>query len=457
MAETVVIDGNPVAAFIEAASVPLDADHRSGTLERAQAILVAHPEVARSGIHAPAILGDVDGVARSLESDPGAATTKGGPRGWDALTYLCFSRYLRLDRRRSEGFVRAATALLDAGANANTGFYSEDHEPEPVWESAIYGAAGVAHHAALTTLLLERGADPNDEETPYHAPETLDNAAVRALVESGKLNADSVATLLLRKADWHDHDGIKWLIEHGADANRMTRWHHTALHQAVRRDNHIANIEVMLEHGADATLPNRRDGRTAVSIAARRGRGDVLALVERRGVPIDLEGVERLIAACARDDAAGARGIAEREPALLRELIAKGGTFLAEFAGNGNSGGVEILIDLGVDVDALYVEGDGYFGIAPGSTALHVAAWRAWPSTVKGLLARGATVNRRDGHGRTPLALAVRACVDSYWTGRRSPESVEALLEAGASLDGVSFPSGYAEVDALLAARGRIC
>ena len=27
----------------------------------------------------------------------------------------------------------------------------------------------------------------------------------------------------------------------------------------------------------------------------------------------------------------------------------------------------------------------------------------------------------KDANGRTPLALAVRACVDSYWTGRRSP------------------------------------
>ena len=37
-----------------------------------------------------------------------------------------------------------------------------------------------------------------------------------------------------------------------------------------------------------------------------------------------------------------------------------------------------------------------------------------------------------DGRGRTPLQLAVRGCVDSYWTEYRSPESVKALLEAGA-------------------------
>ena len=58
---------------------------------------------------------------------------------------------------------------------------------------------------------------------PYHTPETYDNDALKALVESGRLTADSLSTMLLRKADWHDYDGLKYLLEHGADPNRMTR------------------------------------------------------------------------------------------------------------------------------------------------------------------------------------------------------------------------------------------
>src|SRR5580700_1006149 len=195
-----------------------------GSLDEGEAILAAHPEIVGSDVHTAAILGDDAAVRRFLELDPANATAKGGPRGWDALTYLCFSKYLRLDRARSDGFVRAATALLDAGARANTGFWESDHQPEPEWESAIYGAAGVAHHAAMTRLLLERGADPNDEETPYHTPETYDNDALKALVESGTLTADSLTTMLLRKSDWHDYDGLTYLLDHGADPNRMTRW-----------------------------------------------------------------------------------------------------------------------------------------------------------------------------------------------------------------------------------------
>src|SRR5262245_59374828 len=129
-----------LAAFVEAACVPLTGGHASGTLDRALAILEAHPDLASGTIHGAAILGEHSAVRRFLELDPGNSTLKGGPRDWDALTHLCFSRFLRLDRARAGGFVRAARALLAAGASANTGFSSDDHRL-PEFESALYGAA----------------------------------------------------------------------------------------------------------------------------------------------------------------------------------------------------------------------------------------------------------------------------------------------------------------------------
>jgi hypothetical protein len=129
-----------------------------------------------------------------------------------------------------------------------------------------------------------------------------------------------------------------------------------------------------------------------------------------------------------------------------------GGTLLAEFAGVGNTNGVRNLLDLGVNITSLYKEGDGYFGTARDSMAIHVAAWRANHATLKLLIERGSPVDVVDGKGNTPLALAVRACVDSYWSDRRSPESVDALLQAGASVEGIHLPTGYHEVDELIRA-----
>jgi len=443
---------NPVAAFIEAAIW-------HGTLDAAEAILAAHPDIARNSVHVAAILGDDAAVRRLIAADRRNVITKEEPYGGDALVYLCLSKYLRLDKTRSAGFLRAATALLDAGADPNTGFWSKDEYHE--FETALYGAAGVAHHAELTRLLLERGADPNDNETFYHAPESYDNAALKALVESGKMRPDLLAGMLLRKADVHDHEGIKYLLEHGADPNQMTRWGYTALHQALRRDNHLRNIKLMLEHGADPAIKTVTkvkapftpdfEQRSSFAIGAHRGRGDVLKAMEQRGIALEFSDVDRLIAACARNDAAAVHAIAERTPQLVQELLAKGGRLLAEFAGNDNAEGVQLLLDLGVSVDALY-DGDPYFDIAKDSTALHVAAWKAWPKTVKLLIERGAPINAEDAKGRTALMLAVKACVDSYWMNRRWPESTDALLKAGASISGVDYPSGYAEVDALLQA-----
>jgi len=264
---------DPRAAFLAAA-------FWHGTLDQAAAILAAHPEIASSDIHTAAVLGDDAAVRRFLVADPHNATTKSGPRNVDALTYLCFSAYLRLDAARSDAFVRAATALLDAGASATAGFFDATHLPQPEWESVLYGAAGVAHHPGVTRLLLDHGADPNDEETPYHAPETDDNTVVKMLVETGKLTPESLSVMLIRKHDWHDYEGVKYLLEHGVDPNLERHRGWVPIHHAIQRDNSLAIIDLLLDHGAD---PQRtKDGLTHGRPGGRHAQPSVLQRDEKR-------------------------------------------------------------------------------------------------------------------------------------------------------------------------------
>lgn len=447
---------DPVGAFLEVASIDRHGWHGSGTLEHADLLLRRHPHVGSANIYTAAILGDDVAVRAFLAHNPdqahSLATAPGGPFEWEPLTYLCFSRYLRIDKSRSEAFVRAAQALLEAGSSANACWYDTiDDPPRQVPETVLYGAAGLAQHIELTRLLVAYGADPNDEETPYHVPETYDNRVLEVLLDSRRFNERSLATVLSRKADWHDEKGLALTLAHGANPNFLTVWGHSPFQHAIRRDNSVVAIEQLLSHGADPYLRNRKDHRNAFQMAAYEGRGDLLDLFVARGfAPQYEQPLDRLVAACARADRTAAASALSETPPLLDQLLQIGGTVLAHFAGTGNLAGVRVLLDLGVPVDARWSEGDSYWELAKDSTALHVAAWRARHDVVSELIVRGADVSRMDARGRAPLQLAVRACVDSYWKSTRKPDSVAALLAAGAKTDNLELPSGYDAIDALL-------
>jgi len=408
-----------------------------GSTNQAEALLASYPDIADSSIYTVALLGKESIVRQFLDKDPSLATAKGGALGWDALTYLCFSRFLR--SLPSASFVSTAQTLISAGADVNTGFFDDQHTPHAEWESALYGVAGVAFHPQLTRLLLDNGANPNDNEVPYHSPESYDNRAFQLLLESGKMTADSMATMLLRKCDIHDTEGIRLALQSGADPNRVTIWGVTALHQAILRDNHLQNILMILEHGADPGSLSQKDGRSAIVMAAQRGRADILQLFRDYGFDISLQGIEELARACAMDETA--TGILSAE---------YGGMLLGGFAGNNNAAGIGRILDLNIQADTPYVEGDAYFGIPKNSTALQIAAWRGAHDALKVLISKGADVNAKDANGNTPLLLAIRACTDSYWMDGRKPDSIAALISSGAKTDGIILPTGYDEADRLL-------
>ncbi len=428
MRETQAPRQDPSAEFI-------DVSVWHGSLDRAREILAAHPEVASSDIHTAALLGDHEVVARFLAEDPANATAKGGPRNWDALTHLCFSKFLRIEPSRTEGFLKAATALLDAGANPNTGFFEENHQPKPEWECALYGAAGVAHHPELTRLLLDRGADPNDGEVAYHSPETLDNRTIHVLVESGKLTQDTIGMMLARKFNWHDDEGVHWLLEHGADPD-WPLWGSRPLHWALRQCAPVHYFGWLLDHGANPLLPDK-NGTVPAAQAARQGRADVLDLFEKRGVVIALERDDQFLAACARANEPVARRLVSADPSVVERTQSRNPGTLADFAGSGNTAAVRLMLDIGFDVAMARVKPNW----AAGETALHVAVAHGCEAIAELLIERGAPLEARRQGGWTPLRVAF-FCLEqqSEWTPNEFTLPIaEALIRAGANVEGAGL------------------
>jgi ankyrin repeat protein len=390
-----------------------------GRNEQAARLLAGDRRLAGVDIRTAAVLGDAARVRELIT--PSSATAPDRDRGWPPLLYVCHSRWHHIDPDLATGMLAVARLLLDAGADPNT------NNGVPVrtgrYRSALYGAAGIANNRAITELLLAGGANPDDDESLYHSVYHRDHACLRLLLAHGaRVNGTNA---LAAATGAGDVEGIRLLVDAGGDPGWPVTAPAPAGHLADRSVNPLvaavgsdtaAVVEVLLAAGADPGAATR-DGISLVRLAVRRGKDDVAESLLRHGAHDDTTAVDHFLGACLRAEAD--RPLAELSDVDLATLV--------HAAGHAEVAAVETMLDLGFPVDTRDEDGQ---------TALHEAAYAGRTDVVALLLARGATVDSRDGRWHsTPLCFATVGSgeqSDGDWLG-----TIRALLAAGASTKGV--------------------
>ena len=373
----------------------------------AMRILERYPDIANENIYTAVVCGNVDLVEKILADDPDAATRRSsetpadrsdvggsgdlfrdiGPKGWDPLLYLCFTR-LPLAKANDNAF-KIATMLLDHGANPNSYFMAGSSKYTPfvgVVGEGEEDRPGHPHRDALARLLLDRGAEPYDIQVVYNTHFHGDVLWLLKLMYEYSVKAG-------RKADWDDP---YWSMLNMGGYGSGARWF---LWVAVENNN-LELAEWILSHGASPNAPPASDARLSqrslYDDAMQNGYTDMAELLVRHGATrtdTPLEGVGAYAAAVFRLDRDAARAMAREHPEFLTSTKP---IFAA--AQRDRADVVELLLDLGTSPD---VEDEKK------QRALHIAAYNDAVHVGELLLARGAEVDPVEMNwGNTPLDAA---------------------------------------------------
>ena len=421
-----------VDEFVQAAT-----DGRSARAER---LLALHPRIARANFHTALVLGDAATVETRLAENPALATASGGPRGWEPLLYVCHCSLPARDTARAEGLAAIARRLIELGADPNARFPWLHHG---VRRAVLWGATCVTHSLPLAKQLLESGANPNDGVTLTIAASGGDLPVLELLNAHGAdANfpwATDGASPLYSILGWASTAvGARWLLEHGADPNRVGgNEGETAVHVAARKWD-VPLMELLVHHGADIAR-RRADGRTPYAVAELNGNRAVADWLLAHGSPGELSEVDRFGAACGRGDRVAAGALLAARPALRTAIGPEHHLALRQAAERGDLRALETMLDFGFDLNAT---GD------IGQTPLHCAAHNGQTEAVRLLLSRGASVSMRDRefHGQ-PLIWAADGARNSSAAKADFDAIARLLLDAGSPTE---WKTGEEPSDAIL-------
>ena len=337
------------------------------------------PELFADDLWLACATGDDATVAASLSNDAGSANRPGGPLGMPPLLAVTHSRLI-LEDAFEPRLLACAKLLIESGADVDSSWIHPQWPDAP--QSALYGAAGRTHSVAMTRLLLEAGANPDDNESLYHSVESRDPTCTRLLLDAG---ARVVGTNAIgRVLDYDKPDLLRLLLDHGGDA-RERPW----IHHAILRGRSIEHIRILIDAGADPRATDHQ-GVSLYRWARTFGRDDVAALFREAGVEETLSVEEEFVAACTRADEAAARDILRAAPDIFSRLTETQVQAMPGLAALGEARAVRTMLAVGWPREVK---------TAWSATALNLAVYRGDAEMVGLLLDHGADWRTPHGFG----------------------------------------------------------